>query len=209
MWPSVLSLRNCKDIYFSLLKAGSVLLWGQWTSAFMLCFFPLKTALAWGKSLLLHLRSDSELRAALHTRPLYFLHALCSLYYLIPTLLAWEIKEITSSPAKWSAIHLHNLNHAGLEFHLVTSQFTQFTPAQTLCCWDRDSSTKAGEGHYSTRTSQPPSQSPSPQPVALQQVRNNFRTWVQTRQALKKKVFRLKDVILKLIYALMAKQSEE
>lgn len=144
MWPSVLHLINCKDISFSLLKAGSILLWGEWTSAFMMCFFPLKTALAWGKSLLLHWRSDSQLQAALHTRPLYFLHASCSLYYPIPTLLAWEMKKITSSPAKWSAIHLHNLNHAGLEFHLITSQFTQahWAPAQTLCCWN-DTATAA------------------------------------------------------------------
>lgn len=157
MWPSVLCLRNCKDISFSLLKAGSVLLWGQWTSAFMLCFFPLKTALAWGKSLLLHERSDSEFQAALHARPLYFLHASCSLYYLIPILLAWEMK-ITSSPAKWSAIHLHNPNHAAPESHLVTSQFTQahWAPVQTPCCWSETETAAprmekdiTAQGHYS------------------------------------------------------------
>lgn len=94
------------------------------------------------------------------------------------------MKKVTSSPAKWSAIHLHNLNCAALLFHLVTSQFTQahWPPAQTpvLLKWQR-------EQHQGwRRTLQPPSPPLRPRSVALQQVRNNFRTWKQTGQALKK-----------------------
>lgn len=191
MWSSVLCLRNCKDISFSLLKTGSVLLWDQWTSAFMLCFFPLKTALAWGKSLLLHERSDSELQAALHARPLYFLHASYSLYYLIQIPLVWEIKKITSSPAKWPAIHLHNLNHAAPEFHLINSQFTQahWAPAQTPCCWsetetaaprlDRDITAQGHHSHHHHLTAASQEQ--------LQNMNANRTSF--------KKVFCLRDVI--------------